>query len=102
MDPRHAGRGPYTFPPEHTSCPHSIVCREHGAASPAYSLVNLPQKHRDAQPLARGLAWEELVLALRQMSALAVMLRMGVGEEARAQEHGMLPVFLAQRVHTLI
>src|SRR5215510_3253365 len=69
---------------------------------PLTTLVDLPQKHRDAQPFARGLAWQELVLALRQMSALAVMLRMGVGEEARAQEHGMLPVFLAQRVHTLI
>src|SRR5215510_8092615 len=65
-------------------------------------LVDLPQKHRDAQPFACGLAWQELMLALRQMSTLAVMLRLGVSEEARAQEHGMLTILLPQRVHTLI
>src|SRR5215510_782818 len=37
-------------------------------------LVNLPQKHRDAQPFARRLARKELRLALRQMPTLAVML----------------------------
>ena len=37
-------------------------------------LVHLPQKHRDAQPFARSLARKELTLALRQMSALAVLL----------------------------
>ena len=64
--------------------------------------MDLPQKHRDAQPFTRGLAWQELALTLRQMSALAVMLRVGVGEETGAQEHGMLPVFLTQRIHTLV
>ena len=42
------------------------------------------------------------LLALRQMSALAVVLCVGVGEEAGAQEHGVLAIFLAQRIHTLI
>ena len=35
MAPKHAGRGPHAFPPEHTSCPHRIPCAERGAASPA-------------------------------------------------------------------
>src|SRR5262245_35920370 len=83
------------------SAPH-LIQRAWRYPSRLPPLVDLPQKHRDAQPFACGLAWQELMLALRQMSTLAVMLRMGVGEEARAQEHGMLPVFLAQRVHTLI
>src|SRR5262249_58477846 len=59
--------------------------------STALPLADLPQKHRDAQPFARGLARQELALALRQMSALAVMLRVGVSEKAGTQEHAMLP-----------
>src|SRR5215211_7310704 len=77
-----------------TSAPH-LMQRAWRCPSRLLPLVDLPQKHRDAQPFARGLAWQELALALRQMSALAVMLRVGVGEEAGAQEHGMLPIFLA-------
>ena len=41
---------------------------------PPAPLVNLPQKHRDAQPFARRLARKELTLALRQLPALAVLL----------------------------
>ena len=65
------------------SAPHTVR-RAWRCPSRLPPLVDLPQKHWDAQPFTRGLAWQELVLALRQMSALAVMLRMGVGEEARA------------------
>src|SRR5262249_5551136 len=83
------------------SAPHPVR-RAWRCPSRLPSLVDLPQKHRDAQPFAHGFAWQGLALALRQVSALAVMLRVGVGEEAGAQEHGMLPVFLAQRIHTLI
>ena len=45
-------------------------------------LVDFPQKHRDAQPFVRSLAWQEMALALRQMSTLAGMLRMDMREEA--------------------
>jgi hypothetical protein len=64
--------------------------------------VHVAHEQGNAQSFARGLSWQELALALRQMSALAVMLCVGVGEEAGSQEHGMLPVFLAQRIHTLV
>ena len=52
--------------------------------------------------VTRGLARQELALALRQMSVLAVMLRVDVCEEAGSQEHWMLTVFLTQRIHTLV
>src|SRR5215831_7142034 len=83
------------------SAPHPVR-RAWRCPSRLPPLVDLPQKHRDAQPFTRGLAWQELALTLRQMSALAVMLRVGVGEEAGAQEHSMLAIFLTQRIHTLI
>ena len=70
-----------------TSAPHPVR-RAWRHPSRLSLLVDLPQKHRDAQPFACGLVWQELALTLRQMSALAVMLRVGVGEEAGAQEHG--------------
>src|SRR5262245_53632808 len=94
---------PFCFPSRaHVmSAPHPVR-RAWRCLSRLPPLVDLPQKHRDAQPLACGLAWQELLLALRQMSTLAVMPRLGVSEEARAQEHGMLPILLPQRVHTLI
>jgi len=63
------------------SAPHPVR-RAWRCLSRVPPLADLPQKHRDAQPFARGLARQELALALRQMSALAVMLRVGVGEEA--------------------
>jgi hypothetical protein len=44
--------------------------------------VDFPQKDRDTQPFARGLAWQELALALRQMPTLAVMLRALMRQEA--------------------
>ncbi len=65
-------------------------------------LVDLPQKHRDAQPFARGLARQELALALWQMPPLAVMLGMGVCEEAGSQEHGMLAIFLTEDVSEVL
>ena len=37
--------------------------------------MDLPQKHRDGQPFARGLARQELALALWQMPACPIMLR---------------------------
>jgi hypothetical protein len=49
---------------------------------PPAPLVNLPQKHRDAQPFARRLARKELTLALRQMPTLAVMLCALMGQKA--------------------
>jgi hypothetical protein len=65
-------------------------------------LVDLLQKHRDAQSFTRGLAREELALALRQMSTLTAMLCVGVCKEAGSQEHGMLAIFLTQRIDTLV
>src|SRR6266511_6376985 len=42
------------------------------------------------------------MLPLRQMPPVALVLGMGVCQEARPQEHRMLAIFLAQRVDTLI
>jgi len=44
--------------------------------------VDLPQKHWDTQPFARGLAWQKLALSLRQMPTLTVMLRTLMRQEA--------------------
>src|SRR5262249_54073824 len=65
-------------------------------------LVDLPQKHRDAQSFARGLARQELAPALRQMSALAVMLGALVCQETRAQKYGVLAVLFPQRIHAFV
>jgi hypothetical protein len=51
-------------------------------------------EHRDFQALARGLAGQELLAALRQMSARTVMLRALMRQETRTQEHGMLAVLV--------
>ena len=61
-------------------------------------LVDLPQKHRDPQPFARGLTRQELALSFRQMSPLTVVLGMRVREKTRAKEDRVLAIFLAQRV----
>jgi hypothetical protein len=60
------------------------------------------QKHGDSQALAGGLPGKELALAIGQMSALAVMLRVSVCEETGAQKYGVLAVLLPQRIHTLV
>ena len=64
--------------------------------------VYLTHKHRDAKPLAGGLAGQEIEFTLWHMAALTLMLRAFMCEETRAKEHRMLAVLLAQRVHTLI
>ena len=64
-----------------TSAPH-LMQRSWPCPSRLPSLVDFPQKHRDAQPFARGLAWQEPALALRQMPTLAVMLRALMRQEA--------------------
>lgn len=56
--------------------------------------VHLPHKHGDPQALASGLARQERVPTLRQLPAFALVLRALMGEEARAQKHGMLAVLL--------
>ena len=55
-----------------------------------------------AQPFARCLAWQEIMLPLMQMPPLAVMLAMGVGQKTRSQEHRMLAIFLAQHIDALV
>jgi len=50
-------------------------------------LVHFTHKHWNRQPFAYRLARQELALALRHLPALAVVLRMGVGEETGPQEH---------------
>src|SRR2546430_126473 len=42
------------------------------------------------------------MLTLGQMPSITIVLGMGVGEKTRAQEHRVLAVFLAQRVHALV
>jgi len=66
------------------------------------TLADFAHEHRDAQPFARRLARQERMLPLRQMPALAVVLRVGVGQETGPQEYRMLAIFLAERVHALI
>ena len=62
-------------PPSRKSlrCPSSLA-----------SLADLPHEHRDTQPFAHRLAWQELALPLWQLPPLAVVLRVGVGEETGA------------------
>ena len=64
-----------------TSAPHRTQ-RARDCPSRLLPLVDLPQKHRDTQPFARGLAWQKLALSLRQMPTLAVMLRALMRQEA--------------------
>src|SRR6266566_7548743 len=56
------------------SAPHPVR-RAWRCPSRLPPLVDLPQKHWDTQPFARGLAWQKLALSLRQMPTLTVMLR---------------------------
>ena len=65
-------------------------------------LADLAHEHGDSQPSARRLPRQEDLLSLWQMPPLAVVLGMGVGQKTGPQEHRMLAIPLAQRVHTLI
>src|SRR2546426_11852183 len=66
------------------------------------ALVHVAHEHGDPQPSARRLARQEDLLPLWQIPPLAGVLGMGVGEETRPQEDGVLAILLAQRVDTLV
>src|SRR5262249_23122737 len=83
------------------SAPHPVR-RAWRCPSRLPPLVDFPQEHRDAQPFARGLAWEKLALSLRQMVTLAVMLRALMRQEACPYKHRVLAVLLTQGIHTFV
>jgi hypothetical protein len=56
--------------------------------------VDLTHEHRDAQPSACCLTWQEFVLPLRQIPPITVVLGMGVSQKTRAQEHLNLSRFM--------
>ena len=59
-------------------------------------------KHRNTQTLAGGLTRQECAPAIRQMSALAIVLGASVRQETRTQKHRMLAVLFPQGIHTLV
>jgi hypothetical protein len=64
--------------------------------------AHFPHKHRDTKPLAGYLTGQEVLPALWQMPAFAIMLRTLMRQETGAQKHRMLAVLLTQGIHTFV